>query len=121
MVFHGRETVQAVVEINTTVRPVYPDPKPVVLVSVIDLSVVPRFLHRAVKPRLEQAYEQAAREMPKGYNPVDYVFLLPDWNGSVTKTFKAKAHRQSRGDRRHRRRRAGGGQLPGTATWPCGS
>ena len=93
LVFHGRETVQAVVEINTTVRPVYPEPKPVVLVSVIDLSVVPRFLHRAVKPRLEQAYEQAAREMPKGYNPVDYVFLLPDWNGSVTKTFKAQAHR----------------------------
>ena len=75
---------------NTAVRPVYPEPKPVVLVSVIDLSVVPRFLHRAVKPKLEQAYDQAAREIPKGYNPVDYVFLLPDWNGSVTKTFKAK-------------------------------
>lgn len=90
LVFHGRETVQAVVEINTAVRPVYPEPKPVVLVSVIDLSVVPRFLQRAVKPMLEQAYDQAAREIPKGYNPVDYVFLLPDWNGSVTKTFKAK-------------------------------
>jgi hypothetical protein len=90
LVFHGRETVHAVVEINTTVRPVYPDPKPVVLVSVVDLSVVPRLLHRAVKPVLEQAYDQAAREMPKGYNPADYVFLLPDWNGAVTKAFKAK-------------------------------
>ena len=90
LVFHGRETVHAVVEINTTVRPVYPDPKPVVLVSVVDLSVVPRLLHRAVKPVLEQAYDQAVREMPKGYTPADYVFLLPDWNGSVTKAFKAK-------------------------------
>lgn len=90
MVFHGRETVQAVVEINTVVRPVYPEPKPVVLVSVIDLSIVPRLLHRAVKPMLEQAYDQAAREIPQGYDPKDYVFLLPDWNGSVTKTFKAK-------------------------------
>jgi hypothetical protein len=90
LVFHGRETVHAVVEINTTVRPVYPEPKPVVLVSVVDLSIVPRLLHRAVKPMLEQAYDQAAREVPKEYNPADYVFLLPDWNGSVTKAFRVK-------------------------------
>lgn len=90
LVFHGRETVQAVVEINTTVRPLYPDPKPVVLVSVLDLSIVPRLLQGAVKPMLEQAYDQAAREIPKGYDPADYVFLLPDWSGAVTKAFKAK-------------------------------
>lgn len=90
LVFHGRETVQAVVEINTTVRPVYPDPKPVILVSVIDLSIVPRLFQGAVKPMLEQAYDQAAREIPKGYDPADYVFLLPDWNGAVTKAFRAK-------------------------------
>ena len=90
LVFHSRETVQAVVEINTTVRPVYPDPKPVVLVSVLDLSIVPRLFQGAVKPLLEQAYDQAAREIPKGYNPADYVFLLPDWTGAVTKAFKAK-------------------------------
>lgn len=90
MVFHGRETVQAVVEINTTVRPLFPDPKPVILVSVVDLSIVPRLLHGAVKPMLEQAYDQAAREVPAGYNPADYVFLLPDWNGAVTKAFRVK-------------------------------
>lgn len=90
LVFHGRETVQAVVEINKAVRPLYPDPKPVVLVSVLDLSIVPRLLHGAVKPMLEQAYDQAAREIPKGYDPADYVFLLPDWNGAVTKSFQAK-------------------------------
>lgn len=87
LVFHGRETVQAVVEINTAVRPLYPEPKPVVLVSVLDLSIVPRLLQRAVKPMLEQAYDQAARQIPAGYDPRDYVFLLPDWNGSVTKAF----------------------------------
>lgn len=90
MVFHGRETVQAVVDINTTVRPVYPDPKPVILVSVIDLSIVPRLLRGAIKPMLEQAYDQAASEIPAGYDPADYVFLLPDWNGAVTKAFRAK-------------------------------
>ena len=90
LIFHGRETVQAVVDINTTVRPLYPDPKPVVLVSVLDLSIVPRLFQGAVKPMLEQAYDQAAREIPKGYDAADYVFLLPDWSGAVTKAFKAK-------------------------------
>ncbi len=90
MVFHGRETVQAVVEINTTVRPLYPDPTPVILVSVVDMSIVPRLLHGAVRPLLEQAYDQAAREIPKGYDPADYVYLLPDWSGAVTKAFRVK-------------------------------
>lgn len=90
LVFHGRETVQAVVEINTTVRPLYPEPTPVVLVSVLDLSIVPRLLHGAVRPMLEQAYDQAAREIPKGYDPADYVYLLPDWTGAVTNAFRAK-------------------------------
>lgn len=90
LVFHGRETVQAVVEINKAVRPLYPEPKPVVLVSVLDLSIVPRLLHGAVRPILEQAYDQAAREIPKGYSPADYVYLLPDWTGTVTKAFRVK-------------------------------
>jgi hypothetical protein len=90
LVFHGRETVQAVVEINKAVRPLYPEPKPVILVSVLDLSIVPRLFQGAVRPMLEQAYDQAAREIPKGYDPADYAFLLPDWTGSVTKAFKVK-------------------------------
>lgn len=88
LVFHGRETVQAVVDINTAVRPLYPEPKPVVLVSVVDMSIVPRLLHGVVKPMLEQAYDQAARQVPKEYDPKDYVFLLPDWKGSVTQAFR---------------------------------
>ena len=90
LIFHGRETVQAAVDANTLVRPEFPDPTPVILCSVVDLSVVPRLLHGAVKPMLEQAYEQAARQIPPEYNPADYVFLLPDWRGEVSKAFKAR-------------------------------
>lgn len=90
LLFHGRENYRAAVEINTSVRPVYPSAAEVTLASVLDLTVVPRLLHRAVKPMLEQAYEQAAREMPAGYDPADYVFLLPDWNGALYKAFRVK-------------------------------
>lgn len=90
LIFHGRETVQAAVDVNTAVRPEYSDPKAVVLASVLDLSIVPRLLQGAVKPMLEQAYEQGAQQIPQGYNPADFVFLLPDWKGEATKAFKVK-------------------------------
>lgn len=89
LIFHDRDTAGAVIDIQRTVRPKYPDLS-VTLASVIDLSRVPRLLHRMVKPFLEQVYEQASQEMPKGLDPADYIFLLPDWNGKVTKAFGAK-------------------------------
>lgn len=90
LIFHGRETVHAAVEVNTAVRPDFPNPRKVALASVLDLSIVPRLLQGAVKPMLEQAYDQAAREVPKEYDPADFVFLLPDWKGDVTKAFHVK-------------------------------
>lgn len=90
LIFHGRETAQAVVEINTTVRPEYPDASQLTLASVVDVSNVPRLLRRMVTPFLEQAYDQASRELPQGLQPDDYVFLLPDWKGTAHKAFRVK-------------------------------
>ncbi|MCB0229437.1 MAG: hypothetical protein KDI12_09825 [Anaerolineae bacterium] len=90
LLFHGRDNYQAAVDINTAVRPVYPSATEVTLASVLDLTIVPRLLQRAVKPMLEQAYNQAANQMPQGYDPADYVFLLPDWDGTLHKAFRVK-------------------------------
>lgn len=90
LLFHGRDNYQAAVDINTAVRPIYPNAAELTLASVLDLTIVPRLMQRAVKPLLEQAYKQAADQMPKGYDPADYVFLLPDWNGSLYKSFGVK-------------------------------
>jgi hypothetical protein len=89
LVFHGRETADAVVDIQRVVRTAHPEPS-VTLASVVDLSSVPRLMHRVVKPVLEQVYDQAAREIPNELKPEDYIFLLPDWDGKVTKSFGVK-------------------------------
>lgn len=89
LIFHGRETADAVIDIQRVVRTAHPE-LTVTLASVIDLSIIPRILHRMVKPVLEQIYEQAANEIPKDLNPADYIFLLPDWDGKVTKAFGVK-------------------------------
>lgn len=86
LIFHGRDTADAVIEVQQTVRTAHPDPS-VTLASVVDLSAVPRILRRAARPILEQIYDQAAQQIPKGLDPADYIFLLPDWDGSVTKAF----------------------------------
>lgn len=89
LIFHGRDTADAVIEIQQTVRPRYPDLS-VTLASVVDLSSIPRLMHRVVRPFLEQVYDQAAQQLPKDLKPADYIFLLPDWDGKVTKAFGAK-------------------------------
>jgi hypothetical protein len=90
LIFHGRESAQAVVEVNQTVRPLYPDASQVTLASVVDLRGIPRLLRGMVRPVLEQVYDQASQELPAGLNPADYVFLLPDWKGEVSKAFGVK-------------------------------
>ncbi len=90
LIFHGRDNYQAAVDVNTVVRPIFPSATELTLASVLDLTVVPRVLQRAVKPMLEKAYDQASHQMPSGYDPADYVFLLPDWNGSLFTAFRVK-------------------------------
>ena len=95
LVFHSRETLQAVIDIQTTVRPSYPDASVLTLASVVDLSRVPRLLRRMAEPILEQAVNQGYREVPDGYDPADYVFLLPDWQGHVSRSFQVRGADQA--------------------------
>ena len=87
LIFHGRETVQAVEDIQTLVRPEFPQASQLTLASVVDLSSVPRLMRRVIKPLLAQAIEDAYRRIPPEYDPADYVFLLPDWDGKVSKAY----------------------------------
>lgn len=98
LIFHGRETLQAVIDIQTAVRPEFPLPEQLTLASVVDLSAVPRLMRGAVRRILDQVYDMAARQMleaggdevPPGYGPADYIFLLPDWDGKVSRAFNAR-------------------------------
>jgi hypothetical protein len=89
LIFHDRETSQAVIDIQNLVRPEYPDTG-LTLASVVDVSRVPRFLRGVARPFLEQVYDDAAKQMPAELRPEDYIFLLPDWDGKVTKSFGVK-------------------------------
>ena len=87
LVFHLQGTAPTAREINRAVRLRYPDPENVLIASVIDLSIVPPFYWMSVGLILGQAYDRAAQERPPGADPAEYVVILPDWGGLVSRRY----------------------------------
>ena len=79
LIFHLQDTAPTGREINRAVRARYPSPDDVLVASVIDLSIVPPVYWMTVALILNQAFDQAATELPPNYDPTDYVVILPDW------------------------------------------
>ena len=87
LVFHLQGTAPTARAMNRAVRARFPDPEGVFVASVIDLSVVPPLYWMTVGSVLCSAYEQAARELPPDVDPADYLVLLPDWGGRVSRDY----------------------------------
>jgi len=86
LVFHLQGTASAAERVNRAVRGRYPAGE-VEVASVVDLSLVPTVYWGTVWIVLRQAYESAASELPAGADPEEYVKILPDWAGRITKAF----------------------------------
>ncbi|MGB3635836.1 MAG: hypothetical protein WA982_17500 [Rubrobacteraceae bacterium] len=87
LIFHLQGTAPTAREINRAVRERYPNPEEVLVASVIDLSIVPPVYWMTVGLVLNQAYEQAAAELPTDTDPAEYVVILPDWGGRVSRSY----------------------------------
>ncbi|MDP8900501.1 MAG: hypothetical protein M3N33_05025 [Actinomycetota bacterium] len=87
LVFHLQGTAPTARAMNRAVRARFPDPAVVFVASVIDLSMVPTLYWMTVGLVLGSAYEQAARELPSDVDPADYVVILPDWGGRVSRDY----------------------------------
>ncbi len=90
LVFHLQGTAPTAREINRAVRERYPSPDEVLVASVIDLSVVPTLYWVTVSLVLGQAYDQARAELPPGAEASEYVVILPDWGGRVSRSYGAR-------------------------------
>lgn len=90
LIFHLQGTAPTAREINRAVRERYPDPDEVLVASVIDLSIVPPVYWVTVSLVLGQAYEKAAAELPPDADPADYIVILPDWGGRVSRAYDVR-------------------------------
>ena len=87
LVFHLQGTAPTARAMHRAVRERFPDPEEGVIASVIDLSIVPSLYWMTVGLVLARAYEQAARELPPDVDPADYLVILPDWGGRVSRDY----------------------------------
>ena len=87
LVFHLQGTAPTARALNRAVRERFPDPEEVFVASVIDLSMVPTLYWMTVGLVLGSAYEQAAGELPPGVDPADYLVILPDLGGRVSRNY----------------------------------
>ena len=87
LVFHLQGTAPTAREINRAVRARFPDPEDVFVASVIDLSMIPPLYWMTVNLVLGSAYEQAARGLPPNADPAEYLVILPDWGGRVSRDY----------------------------------
>jgi len=90
LIFHLQGTALTAREINRAVRARYPSPDDVLVASVIDFSVVPPVYWMTIALILNQAYDRATTELPLDYDPADYVVILPDWGGFVSRKYGAR-------------------------------
>ena len=87
LVFHLQGTAPTARAMNRAVRERFPEPEEVFIASVIDLSIVPPLYWMTVGIVLNSAYEQAAGELPPDVDPAEYLVILPDWGGRVSRIY----------------------------------
>ena len=99
MVFSGRDSVEQAQQIGQTIRSRY-DLYALPIVSVLDMHGIPRMMQGLAKGRIQGGYEElvktatnalqaAGKPMPA--DPSQAIIMLPDWDGSVTKSYGLQA------------------------------
>lgn len=90
LVFHDQNSVADVQAMQEAVRMRYPDASRLLTPSVVNMSAVPVFLRSVAEQVMQSAYAKAADAMPPGLDVADYVVILLDWDGAVSKRYNAR-------------------------------
>lgn len=90
LVFHDQNSVDAVQAMQEAVRLRYPEASRLLVPSVVNMSAVPVFLRSLAEQVMKGVYAKAADAMPPGFDVADYVIILLDWDGKVSKQYGAR-------------------------------
>ena len=92
LIFHTADSAEQAGAINAVLRSAsaYPSAKALVIANVVDLHAVPKLFRSFAEKSMRESFQKAAAALPAGFDPAEYVLILPDWDGSVTKTLGLK-------------------------------
>ncbi len=87
LLFHTQETAEQAAKVNAAIRnvEVYAKAENLFVANIVDLHGIPKLFRNFAERAMKGSYEEAASALPAGYSSEDYVIILPDWDGSVTK------------------------------------
>lgn len=90
LVFHDQNHVAAVQTMQQTLREQGLAAQDLWIASVVNMSSIPAFLRPLAESVMVGTYKKAADVMPAGMDVADYVIILLDWDGKVSKTYGAR-------------------------------
>lgn len=95
LIFGGKDSSDQSRQIAKTIRSRYTGEQ-LPMMSVLDMSSVPRLVQGIAKGQVTKAYQDAVKEMsadqqaaglPAPADPSREIIMLPDWSGTVIKSF----------------------------------
>lgn len=81
LVFLWLDTQRLAEPINKAVRKRYPLASQALVINIASLRGVPKVLHGVAEKEMSKAYRESAARLPRGYDPQEYLVILPDWKG----------------------------------------
>ncbi len=81
LVFLWVDTQRLAETINKAVRKHYPLASQALVMNIASLRGIPGVLHGVAEKEMQKAYREHAAKLPRGYDPEEYMIILPDWKG----------------------------------------
>ncbi len=98
LVFSGRDSTDQARQISRAIRSRH-DSEALPIISILDLSGVPRMMHGLAKGRIQSGYQEVVRDVTavmqqhgkqSPADPSRIIVMLPDWDGAVTASYGLK-------------------------------
>ena len=99
VIFGGKDSSEQSRQIARTIRSQYSADQ-ISILSILDMSSVPRLVQGIAKGQINKAYQEAVRDMtadqqakglPVPPDPSREIVMLPDWDGKVISSFNLSA------------------------------
>ncbi len=87
LLFADYNTGRATRDVVIGIRRHYPDFTRLPIAIIVDLHVVPKIFRGTAERVMENAYRDAATEVPDNFDAADHLILLPDWTGEIVRAY----------------------------------
>lgn len=82
--FHDQDGIKVIQALQVAVRTQWPRAEQLLIGSVVNMQLIPPFLRGVSEKMMGLAFREAARQLPPGLDPTDYILILPDKTGRVS-------------------------------------